>query len=97
MRVNDVLSELNLCGSPRESRTRSGGREGGRAEASGPVGGAGGGHRQEHERKKSLGFPQMHKNIEPLNLIHTPGPDSGSGGGGGFLATSVLPIENYFL
>lgn len=32
--------------------------EGGREEAaSGPVGGAGGGHRQEHERKKSLGFP----------------------------------------
>ena len=74
-----------------------GGREGGRRRPQARSGERGGGHRQEHERKKSLGFPQMHQNIEPMNLIHTPGPDSGSGGGGGFLATSVLPIENYFL
>ncbi len=94
MRVNDVLSELNLCGSPRESRTRSGGREGGRPQARS---GERGGDIDRSTKEKSLGFPQMHQNIEPLNLIHTPGPDSGSGGGGGFLATSVLPIENYFL
>ncbi len=80
----------------KDKEWREGGREGGGGLRPGR-GSGGGGHRQEHERKKSLGFPQMHKNIEPLNLIHTPGPDSGSGGGGGFLATSVLPIENYFL
>ncbi len=76
----------------KDKEWREGGRRRPQARSGEP-----GGDIDRSTKEKSLGFPQMHQNIEPLNLIHTPGPDSGSGGGGGFLATSVLPIENYFL